>query len=381
MSELPAYYPEVRDGPPWVMEDMIAAEPGLASIAARPSGDVEAIAAAVTSAARDGRSVVVVGSGTAEHAAYGVAEILEEAVRSLGYPAGLVLGREAFEAALDPRSGGVCVAVSHSSRSAQTVRALEAAKLNEARTVLITADADDTPATAFADLVFTTPLVDRSFCHTVGYLAPLIVAGVLAGEIGDVPVGADDLRRALDAADATGADARAVGAALEGAGVHVTTGSGADQHAARELALKIEEGLRAPSAMRGLETLMHGHFVAMDEQASLVALCTDRRARLERAKRTVVALQAARRLGIRTTVITTTDVADHFTSHDVSDGVIAVEDEATLPAAVASLIATAAPLQHLTVGLVRTAGVNPDLIRREELPYREVSMQTETKIR
>lgn len=362
------------------MEDMIAQEPGLAVMAREPVADADALAVAIVDAARAGRSVVVVGSGTAEHAAFGVAEILDEALRGLGLPPGIVAARESFEASLEPRSGGVCIAVSHTSRSAKTVRALETARLNGARSAVITAD-PDAPAAAAADLVVKTPFVDRSFCHTIGYLSPLVAAGVVGASIQGEPLDGSRLARLLERAMAVGDQARAVGGRLHGVAAHLVAGSGADMHAARELALKIEEGVRVPAAMRGLETLMHGHLVAMDEQTSLIVLCTERRSRSLRAERALVALRAARRLGIRTAAIVTDDVADSFTPREASEGIAVVADDARLPAALSSLSISAAALQHLTVGLVHAAGINPDLIRREELPYREVSVMTETKIR
>ena len=63
--------PELRDGPPWAMEEMILAEPALvAPILASP----EALEAAES--IREGGPVVVVGCGTSEHAAMAGAALL-----------------------------------------------------------------------------------------------------------------------------------------------------------------------------------------------------------------------------------------------------------------------------------------------------------------
>jgi hypothetical protein len=51
---------------------------------------------------------------------------------------------------------------------------------------------------------------------------------------------------------------------------------------------------------------------------------------------------------------------------------------ADLPAPTASLLASAPALQLLTLELVHLAGVNPDLIRREEAPYREAAQIAES---
>ncbi len=111
MTERPAWhtdeYPELRAGPPWQMEEMIdgrararRADPGAAR--------AEGIGEAVRAAAGARQPVVVTGCGTSEHAALGVAAQLDEALRVGGRArrAGAE-ARQAFEAALDPRPGGV----------------------------------------------------------------------------------------------------------------------------------------------------------------------------------------------------------------------------------------------------------------------------------
>src|SRR6185436_14035116 len=76
-------YPELRDGPPWVMEEMIAAEAGLAEPIAAAAG-AAAIAAAVTRAATAGEPIVVTGCGTSEHGALAVTALLGKALRTMG---------------------------------------------------------------------------------------------------------------------------------------------------------------------------------------------------------------------------------------------------------------------------------------------------------
>src|SRR4051812_28170704 len=150
--------PERRAAPPWAMEEMILAEPGLVA-------PIFASAAAVEAAEsiREGGPVVVTGCGTSEHAAMAGAA-------PLGHRA---IARDALEASPDPPDGGVLIAVSHEGGTAATLAALDAAK--RARTVLITAK--DGPA----DIVVHTPLVDTSWCHTVGYVSPLLALTAIAG--------------------------------------------------------------------------------------------------------------------------------------------------------------------------------------------------------
>src|SRR5215210_5919221 len=91
--------PSPRDGPPYHMTDMIAAEPHLAR---RLLARVRADAAAAAVAARE--PIVVTGCGTSEHAAQGVALILRDASRAAGTDPGPtgILAPQAFESALDP---------------------------------------------------------------------------------------------------------------------------------------------------------------------------------------------------------------------------------------------------------------------------------------
>jgi hypothetical protein len=133
--------------------------------------------------------------------------------------------------------------------------------------------------------------------------------------------------------------------------------------------------------MRGLETVQHGHFVPADETTSLVVIVADRRNRDRRAERAESALRAARRLGMRTALLATEDVAAAVEPELASAGTVVLPELDTAAAPLAALTATALALQQLTLALVHEAGVNPDLIRREEEPYRDAAALTEAKIR
>src|SRR4051812_49664072 len=90
--------PELRPGPPWAMEEMIAAQTALpAAICGHPAA--AQIAAWVGAAATAGEPVRVVGCGTSEHAAMAGAAMLGEALPGVE----VVRARDAFEASLDPR--------------------------------------------------------------------------------------------------------------------------------------------------------------------------------------------------------------------------------------------------------------------------------------
>lgn len=374
------YFPELREGPPWVTEDMIDAEPGLARIVDELAGPAKELAVLVRRALDAREPVTVVGSGTSEYAAQAVAEILEDAARSAGARGGAVQARESFDSSVDPRSG-LLVAVSHGGRSRVAVAALEAARSAGAATALITAAGAETPAGRAADLRVELAFADRSFCHTVGYLSPILVAATVGAALTGSATDASALQQHLERAHATRRQAEAVAARLHGVRLHLTAGSGADAPAARELSLKIEEAVRVPAAMRGLETVQHGHFVPADETTSLVTIVADRRHRDRRAERAVSALRAARRLGTRTALLATQDVVDAVEPELASAGIVVLPELETAAAPVAALTATALGLQQLTLALVHEAGVNPDLIRREEEPYRDAAALTEAKIR
>jgi glutamine---fructose-6-phosphate transaminase (isomerizing) len=213
--------PELRDGPPWAMEEMIEAEAGLVEpvLAAREASELGELV-------RAGGPVVLVGCGTSEHAAMGGAAMLRET----GVDA---VARDAFEASLDPQPGGVVVGISHEAGTAATLAAVEAAVANGARAALVTALADRAPD---GPLVVPTPLRDASWCHTVGYLSPLLAVYAAAHGGGDPAA----VRAAVEDVMARREALEAAGAALHGCERILAVASGADEVTARELALKIE---------------------------------------------------------------------------------------------------------------------------------------------
>jgi fructoselysine-6-P-deglycase FrlB-like protein len=315
--------PELRDGPPWAMEEMILAEPGIVGPLLENPAAGEA-----AEAIRGADPLITTGCGTSEHAAMAGAALLAGA-RS----------RDAFEAWLDPQAGGALVAVSHEGETAQTRAALDA--VQGVRTVLITAS-----ETATADVVVRTPLHDTSWCHTVGYLSPLLsfvaIAGHLGGEVPDVAgiVGAVLDRRA---------DFTALARRVAGCERLLAVASGLDEIAARELALKIEEGVHLPTTPLGLEKVLHGHLPAADSRTGVVLLRIDQRAGERRDARAADCEHAVAELGMPVARI------DGLPGGDTAAG---------------TLVAGALAAQLFTLELVMAAGTNPDLIRREEEPYR-----------
>jgi fructoselysine-6-P-deglycase FrlB-like protein len=361
------------------MTEMIAAEPAVAerllTRLADAAGPAARLASAVRGAAESGRPVIVVGCGTSEHGALGVAAMLREACADVGLPAqpgeaGAAIPIQAFEASLAPVRGGLVIGVSHEGATWATMHALEAARAAGSRTALITAS-ERSPAAALADreLVIATGELDQSWCHTIGYLAPLAAGAAVAAHLSGRPLDVSAATRLLQSTPEMTAAAEGIAAALAGSRQLLTVGSGADRTAARELTLKIEEATWLPSAMRDLETLLHGHLPATDDFTGVVLLLTERRGSETRIKRAREALAASKELGHRAAAILSAAAAAEIAEDLTPAGRIVATNAPQLPATVAALFATLVPLQLMTERLARARGTNPDPIRRDDARY------------
>src|SRR5437867_5838016 len=303
------------------MTEMIEAEP---AIAVRILEAQEAVGSPAAELARRirrtirlGEPVVLTGCGTSEHAAIGAAAILRDAVRAADIrPSGHAARREpvaaqAFELSLDPPSSGLVIGVTHEGGTTATNAALEAARAAGARTAVITVT-DRAPAADLADLVVETAELDQSWCHTVGYVSPLVVATAIGAHLVGKPVDAGfraTVRETMAAGVERDQIAEAVAGRLASLRPILVIASGSDQAAGRELVLKIEEGAWIPSAFRDLETFLHGHLAATDEETGFVLILADRERRAERQRRAIGALRAARAVGMETAAIVVADAA------------------------------------------------------------------------
>ncbi len=392
--------PSTRPGPPFWMTDMIEAEPALATRILRRLGvrlhssgvpgvaprlevpdrvtPAGRLADAIRTTLHAGDPVTIVGCGTSEHAAQAAREILAEAagrsvVRGAGQP-GSIVARQALEAALRPQRGGLIIGVSHEGGTPATIAALDVAAARGARTAALTGSAAS-PIGRRAALVIETAELDRSWCHTVGYLSPIVaaaaVAAALTGEAPEADPGA--IRGLLASGLARAGEAEAIAKHLGTCRFLIVVASGSDVPAGRELTLKVEEATWLPSAFREVETFLHGHLPAMDEHTGLVLLLADRDGRDARSARAQQALAAAGRIGMRPAAILAAGLDDAWPSFLTPGGRIVVDDAPKLPAPVAALVGTATPLQLLTERLARVRGTNPDPIRRDQLAYREAA--------
>jgi glutamine---fructose-6-phosphate transaminase (isomerizing) len=366
----PAIYPEIRSGPPWVMEDMIEAQVTLPeALSESLATSAPRLAEMLHTAAGAGEPVVVSAVGTSGHSARAVALILNDAMGQSAVAAGPAEARESADQALAPRRKGLCIAISHGGLSKSTVRALTAARIAGARTALITA-AGHTPARDLADVVLMTPLRDKSYCHTVGYTAPMLTGFCVASAYLEEAFPAAGLGRYLRDLLTMRPGALEIGRELGKAERLIAAGSLIDVPTARELALKIAEGAWLPTAMLGVEDTLHGHLVAHDADSALVVVVTGGPNADVAADQAHELLMAARRIGLHTAAIVSPGLKDRIPAADVSAGLLVIP-HANLPEIVTSLLGGAVALQLLTTGLVHARKTNPDLLRREQAPYRE----------
>jgi fructoselysine-6-P-deglycase FrlB-like protein len=366
------------------MTEMIAAEPALAErVLARladPRSAAGRLAQVVRETALAGRPIVVTGCGTSEHGAQGTVELLRDALRRTGLPQSpaLPVSTQAFELALDPPASGLVIGISHEGGTWATNRALEAARAAGARVAIVTAS-DRSPAASLADpgLVVATVELDHSWCHTVGYVSPLLAAAAVGAHAAGVALDAAAVAEAfrVGAADTTAVDALAT--ELGAVSRLLVVASGADRPGGRELVLKVEEGSWIPSAYRDLETVLHGHWPGTDASTGLVLLLADRDGREARIARARQMLAAASVIGIRAGAILSAEVAAALVDSPTPAGRIVVAEQPTLPAPAAALFGTATALQLLTERLARVRGTDPDPIRRDDPLYRDAAAAAE----
>jgi fructoselysine-6-P-deglycase FrlB-like protein len=324
--------PQLRDGPPWAMEEMIEAQPGLpASIAG--VAEARALAERIDAAAASGEPVLLTGCGTSEHAARAARAIVLE--RHPGAPVG---ARDAFEALLDPPAGGPVVGFSHEAGTRSTLAAVQAS----GEPYLVTAHPERVPPGVRA---VPTPLHDRSWCHTAAYLSPLLTFALFHGL--DVERAQELIAAGLAERDGL----REAAARVAGCSRLLAVGSGVDEISAAELALKIEEAAHVPTTPLGAEKVLHGHLPAAGAKTGLVLLRFDPARAEDRDRRADGVRAAAEVLGMPTVTLAAPEAGTRAEA----------------------LVAGALALQLLTLELSMALGTNPDLIRREEPLYRRAA--------
>ena len=330
------FEPELRPGPPWVMEEMIWAQSDLPGQIAG-SDDADRLASHVRRAIDAGGPVLFTGCGTSEHAARAAHAIVGDAL-----PDATLASRDAFETRLAPPTGGLVVAISHEAGTPATLDAARGASDGGAQAVLITAKPEGAPAGVEA---IRTPVHDRSWCHTVAYLSPLLLHASFAG------LGPQRAHELITSQLAARPQRHDQAHHLAGCRRLLVVGSGVDEITASELALKLEEAIHVPTTPLGAEKVLHGHLPAADRDTGLVLLRFDPDRRDERDGRSADVAAAAAVLDMPTVEL------------GAPDAVTRAE----------ALLAGAVALQVLTLELCLAVGTNPDLIRREQPLYRQVA--------
>jgi len=364
--------PSTRTGPPYHMTDMIAAEPALAGrILARlgdPGSPAAELARVVRATIEAGDPVVVTGCGTSEHAALATAAILREAAEAAGLQGAIVTSEQAFELSLAPPHRGLVIGVTHEGATAATNAALSAARAAGRPTAALTVSGRS-PVGTVASIVIETGELDHGWCHTVGYLSPILAAAAVGAHLSGRPLDPGAVASLLAKGTRDERGAETIAARLADAAHLLVIASGADRPAGRELVLKVEEASWLPSAFRDLETFLHGHLPATGPTTGLVLLLTDRDRRPERVARARQALAAARVIGLRTAAIVAAEVDAALEPGLTPAGRLVVAEAPGLPSTVAALIGSATPLQVLTERLARARGTDPDPIRRDDPVY------------
>jgi fructoselysine-6-P-deglycase FrlB-like protein len=347
------------------MTEMIAAEPALAQRLVRRLGKQDALTAlgdVIQKAAAGGRPVVVTGCGTSQHAATAVAELLTEA---LAPRAGQeVRAVEALPMVRRPLAAGVLIGVSHEGGTAVTNAALEATRAAGGTTALITVSSGS-PGAALAEHVVTTEEQDQSWCHTVGYLSPIVAGIVLGSRIAGTRLDAAAVHALLDVANEP-RGAADVAAGLAGVDRLVVAGAGTDYISAREMALKISEGARVAASALELETVLHGHLAAATRWTGLVVIGTEAATGGLAAERLKRVLEASRALSMPAAALLDESVASGIEPELTPAGRIALPHTGRVRGVAASLLAPLIPLQLVAERLARARGVDPDTIGRED---------------
>jgi glutamine---fructose-6-phosphate transaminase (isomerizing) len=359
----PSSMPPFRSRPPYVMSEMIAAEPAVAErLVKRMVKDpvLDVVAIEIRAAIDAGHPVVTTGCGTSEHAAMAIAMLVTDA---LDLPSGSeVRSLQALETLRRPIGAGLLLAVSHEGGTDATNEAIGAARAAGATTALITVG-PGSPGAGLADHVILTAEQDQSWCHTVAYLAPLVVGVALAANLRRSRLDAAAIRALLDVSqDAHGPSE--IAAAMAGTDRLIVVGSGPDAITARELALKVSEGARQPATAFELETALHGHLAAVTRWTGLVVVLTDGSpAVLARAHRL---LAAAKALSVPATAIVGDEISGELEPGETPAGRIVLPHTGRVPAVAGSLLASAIALQLLTERLARARNVSPDTLGRED---------------
>jgi len=144
---------------------------------------------------------------------------------------------------------------------------------------------------------------------------------------------------------------------------------------AREQALKIAEGARIPAVALELEGVLHGSLAAHDTRDALIIFNLATNTGHERiTRRAEHVAHAAREIGLMVAAVVSAQSDARLDAALITAGRIVVQaPEDGVPLELQPLLSGAVALQRLTLDLAHARAINPDLIRREQPPYRSAA--------
>jgi fructoselysine-6-P-deglycase FrlB-like protein len=259
----------------------------------------------------------------------------------------------------------VVIGFSHEGGTWATNQALAQSRRAGALTALVTVSGLS-PGAKIAELVIPTGEQDQSWCHTVGYLSPLVVGASLSATIAGERLDPIALRALLELATET-REAEEASSAFAGCARLIVAGAGIDLVSARELALKIEEGAGLPATAMHTETVRHGHLAAATAQTGLILVLTDAEPGGEPVReRARAALRSASALGMPAAAILGARLGAEIPLGLTCAGRLTAPEANRIRSLAEAVLGSAIPVQLLAERLARARGRNPDPIGRDD---------------
>jgi glucosamine--fructose-6-phosphate aminotransferase (isomerizing) len=351
----------VRESHPYFMYDEIQAQPDALRAAA--TAGREALSSWAQLFQRD--ALYLTGCGTSFHAAV----TCEYWLRALSVaPAARAV--EAFELSTGAYALGaeaLVVAFSQSGGKGATLAAAARARDAGATTAAVTGHSDSELASAVNHLLWTRYASETSWAHTISYTTSLMAFLSALGETDDeLTAHLNRLPEAFEARLRDEAEVREIGGRIaRHTRVHVL-GSGANFGTALEAALKLRETSYVHADAANPEYFLHGPISSLDRHSLLIAIAPPGAGR----QRSLDVLRAARTIGARTLAVG--QIGDQELE-------ALADDFLELPPLREELtpLLYIVPLHLLSYWLAVDAGLNPDLIRRDQVEYRKAREEYE----
>lgn len=355
--------PETRHAHPYYMYEEILAQPEYLQRLIDRSAEVQPLASALA----DRRRIILTGCGTSFHTA-SAGEAL--ALHLFGAHS-RVRAIPAFELINQPWQLGpedAVIAMTHAGETALVVQALDAARTAGALTVTVTGFPTSSSTARAEHVLLTGYPHEKSWAHTTSYtlaVAALLILLNAVAETEQNPAAGAQVRQALaglpqlvTAAIQGESEIERLASQIEDRRLWLIAGTGVGIAVAQEAALKAAETHYTPSFGFDLEQVLHGYLPMADTSSLLILAATPARA-MQRGREL---LRAAERIGLSTLLITSEQDEEQRATHTI---VLPDCPELLYP------IVHVVPLQLLSYFMAVTKGLNPDLIRRHEVAYRE----------